>query len=320
MNAPDAADARLSVDARLLHGRVALVTGGGRGVGRGVANLLAAYGASVVVNDLGVSLAGGDPSSGPTDEVVGEIGEGGGAAIASYESIADFDAAGRVVQSALDAFGRIDILVNPAGILRDRMLFNMSKEEWDAVLTVHLKGHYNLLRHVSPLMKEQGWGRIIGFSSTSGLWGNSGQANYGAAKDGIAGLIRSAARDLAPYGVTCNAIAPSADTRMTQSVPDAARELRARSGIASAAMSTVAPRPRPPEAIAPVVVWLCTEEASSVNGQVLYVSGGLVGLMSHPSIGRAIAKPGPDRWTIEELAQVFPGTLGMDLPNPAPPQ
>ncbi len=303
---------------QMLAGKVALVTGGGRGVGKGIAALLAAYGADVVVNDLGVSLAGGEPSSGPADEVVSEIGEGGGRAIANYQSIADFDSAGRIVQSVIDEFGRIDILVNPAGILRDRMVFNMTKDEWDAVIAVHLKGHFNLIRHVSPLMRAQRSGRIIAFTSTSGLWGNSGQANYGAAKDGVAGLVRVAARDLGQYGVTCNAISPSADTRMTQSVPDEARELRAQSGIASASFAAPAPRPRPPEAIAPVVVWLCSDDAADVNGQIFYVSGGLVGLMSHPAPGRAIVKPGPDRWSVAELAQIFPSTLGMDLPNPAP--
>ena len=158
------------------------------------------------------------------------------------------------------------------------------------------------------------------FSSTSGLWGNSGQANYGAAKDGITGLTRVAARDLGQYGITCNAIAPSAETRMTQSVPDSARELRAQPGIASASFASAKPWPRPPEAIAPVVVWLCSEDAKDVNGQVFYISGGLVGLMSQPAPGRSITKAGQDGWTVEELAQVFPSTLQMDLPNPAPSQ
>ncbi|MCH7607464.1 MAG: SDR family oxidoreductase [Chloroflexi bacterium] len=299
---------------RLLEGRVAIVTGAGRSIGKAIARLMAEHGARVVVNDLGVAVDGSGPARGPADETAAEIREAGGEAVASYDSVAEHAGAGRIVQTALDSFGRLDILINPAGILRDRMVFNMSKEEWDDVIAVHLKGHFNLIQPASVIMRKQRSGRIITFSSTSGLWGNSGQANYGAAKDGVAGLTRVVARDLGRYGVTCNAITPSAETRMTQSVPEAAGEARARSGIAAAP----APLARPPEAVAPVAVWLASDEASNINGQVFYVSGGLIGLMSHPAAGRTITKPGDERWTVEELAAVFPTSLGMDLPNPAP--
>ena len=298
----------------LLEGRVAIVTGAGRSIGKGIARLMAEHGAKVVVNDLGVAVDGSGPARGPADETAAEIREAGGEAVASYDSVAEHAGAGRIVQAALDSFGRLDILVNPAGILRDRMVFNMSKEEWDDVIAVHLKGHFNLVQPASVIMRKQRSGRIITFSSTSGLWGNSGQANYGAAKDGVAGLTRVVARDLGRYGVTCNAIVPSADTRMTASVPEASRELRTRAGIPA----TPAPLARPPEAVAPMAVWLASDAASDINGQVFYVSGGLVGLMSHPAPGRTITKPGEERWTVEELAAVFPASLGMDLPNPAP--
>ena len=299
---------------RLLEGRVAIVTGAGRSIGRATARLMAEHGAKVVVNDLGVAVDGSGPARGPADETAAEIREAGGEAVASYDSVAEHAGAGRIIQTALDSFGRLDILVNPAGILRDRMVFNMSKEEWDDVIAVHLKGHFNLVQPASVIMRKQRSGRIITFSSTSGLWGNSGQANYGAAKDGVAGLTRVVARDLGRYGVTCNAIVPSAETRMTASVPEASRELRASAGIAAAP----APLARPPEAVAPMAVWLASDAASDINGQVFYVSGGLVGLMSHPAPGRTITKPGEERWTVEELAAVFPASLGMDLPNPAP--
>jgi 3-oxoacyl-[acyl-carrier protein] reductase len=303
---------------KLLEGRVALVTGAGRNIGRGVAKLMAEHGAKIVVNDLGVELDGSAPSAGPADQTVAEIGEGGGSAIANHDNVAHPDGAARMVQAALDEYGRLDILVNPAGILRDRMIFNMTQEEWDSVIAVHLKGHFNLVSRAAKIMREQRFGRIITFSSTSGLWGNSGQANYGAAKDGVAGLTRVAARDLGAYGVTVNSIVPSAETRMTQSVPDASRALRASMGIAAASAAAPKHLARPAEAIAPVTVWLASNEAADVNGQFFYVSGGLVSLVSQPTPGRTITKPGDERWTIEELAAVFPASLGMDLPNPAP--
>ena len=196
-----------------LQGRAAVVTGAGRGIGRAIAELLAAEGASVVVNDLGGNVDGSGAASGAADEVVAAIRARGGSAVASYDSVADYRAAERIIDTAVREFGAIDILVNNAGILRDRMLFNMSEAEWDAVIAVHLKGSFNCTRHAAARMREQRRGRIVSMSSTSGVFGNSGQANYGAAKDGIAGLMRVVARDLGKYGITANAVCPGASTR-----------------------------------------------------------------------------------------------------------
>jgi NAD(P)-dependent dehydrogenase (short-subunit alcohol dehydrogenase family) len=208
------------------------------------------------------------------------------------------------------------------------MIFNMSEEEWDAVIAVHLKGHYNTIKPASVLMRQQRYGRIVNFSSISGLRGISGQSNYGAAKAGIAGLTRVVARDLGRYGVTCNAIAPGAATRMTMTVPDTARTARARAGIGGAGgAAPAAPvadirRPqvealREPEYVAPMVVWLCTDAAWNVNGKVFNVSGGTISLSSEEVPLRQINKQGT--WTIDELASLVPTALIRDLPNPAPP-
>ncbi len=300
-----------------LKGKAAVVTGAGRGIGRAIAELMASEGAAVVVNDLGGEVGGGGGASSVADEVVAAIKSRGGAAVANYDSVSDFGAAERIVGTAVKEFGAIDILVNNAGILRDRMLFNMSEAEWDAVIAVHLKGTFNCTRHAAAQMRQQRRGRIVSMSSTSGVFGNSGQANYGAAKDGIAGLTRVVSRDLGKYGITVNAVCPGAATRMTQTVGDAARTARQKSGIQSpGGQRTFQLEHTGPENVAPWVVYLTTDAASHVNGQVFFVMGGLIALLDYPAPVRTMQKDG--RWTPEEIATLFPRTLGLDLVNPAP--
>ena len=308
----------------IVQDRVAVVTGGGRGIGRAICLLLAEEGAKVVVNDPGVAVDGTGFDQRPADEVVEEIRRRGGVAVANYDSVATMEGGERIIRTAIDNFGRIDILVCCAGILRDRMIFNMTEEEWDEVIRVHLKGHFTVMKPASVLMRQQRYGRIITFTSTSGLIGNAGQANYGAAKSGIAGLTRVAALDLGRYGITVNSIAPAANTRMTATIPDRARQLRQQMGTGASALLGESDHPavtrRDPEDIAPMVVYLASEEAGWINGQVFFVSGGTIALMAQPRPGRTIYKPG--RWTIDELrvfvpARLFePGFVSPGLPRP----
>ncbi len=303
-----------------LTGKVAVVTGAGRGIGREIAMLLAEEGAAVVVNDAGVNVDGTGGESTPAQTVVDAIRARGGQAVANYNNVADFQAAEQIIETAVREFGRIDILVNNAGILRDRMVFNLSEDDWDAVIAVHLKGTFNCTRHAAVRMRQQKAGRIISMSSTSGLYGNTGQANYGAAKDAIAGLTRVVARELGKYGVTVNAIAPAAQTRMIATIPSKAREIRAQRGVAlpGQRVTELPPLRAEPGDVAPFVVYLATDAAKNINGQIFLVRGGLVALLNDPAPVRTITKNG--RWSVEEIAQVFPLTLGMDLVNPAPAQ
>jgi NAD(P)-dependent dehydrogenase (short-subunit alcohol dehydrogenase family) len=303
----------------LLAGRVAVVTGAGRGIGRGVALALAAAGAKVVVNDFGVAVDGSAPSAGPAVDVVREIEAAGGEAVASTESVAEWASARRIVGTALERFGQLDILVTCAGILRDRMIFNMSEEEWDAVLAVHLKGTFNCVRHACTHMRERRSGRIITFSSGSGLFGNPGQANYGAAKAAISGLTKVAARDLGRYGITVNAICPVAGTRMT--VTDAylrARELRKQQGIQREDRGTGEIEHLNPDDVAPMVVYLASQHAANVNGQFFLCYGGAIALVSQPRPVQTLFKQGV--WTLDELDRLAPGTVLQGVTNPAPPR
>jgi multifunctional beta-oxidation protein len=302
------------VASKRLEGKVAVVTGAGRGIGRGVAKLLASQGASVVVADVGASLDGDGEDTTPAAKVVEEISELGGRAVASYHSVATMEGGANIVKTAMEQFGRLDIVVTAAGILRDRMLFNMSEQEWDDVMGVHLKGTFSVVQPASKIFKEQGSGRIVTFSSVSGLYGYGGQANYGAAKDAIAGFTRVVAKDLERHGVTANAISPGAQTRMTDSIPDSTKDMR-KGEFLPAPEGTLTTEP---EQVAPMIVWLASDQAADVTGRIFHTVGNRVSLMNSPEQGRSIHKAG--RWTVEELAGVFPETIGMDLVNPAPPQ
>ncbi|MSQ33627.1 MAG: SDR family oxidoreductase [Dehalococcoidia bacterium] len=316
--------------ADLLKGKVAVVTGAGRGIGRGIALLMAAEGAKVVVNDLGCGVNGDGADPVVSRQVAEEIKAAGGTAVADSHGVETSAGGEAIIKNALDSFGRLDILVNVAGILLDRMIFNMGEVEWDTVIKTHLKGHFNTIKPASILMRQQRSGRIINFSSITGLWGNSGQANYGAAKGGTAGLTYVVAKDLGRYGITCNCISPGASTRMTDSVPEnAPSALRAAVGMSvpSGAASPGQP-PRPsgpvpgrnhPDDIAPMVVYLASDEAGYINGKVFHCSGGSISLFNEAEAARTIQR-GSGIWTVEEITQLFPQTFGLDLVNPAPPQ
>src|SRR5713226_5196797 len=294
----------------MLSGKTALVTGAGRGIGRGIAIALAAAGAKVVVNDLGASLSGEGVEATPAQSVVNEIVKAGGTAQPNYGSVADVAQATAMVQQAIDAWGRIDIVVHVAGILRDRMVFNMTEAEWDAVLGVHLKGMFNTVRAASIAMREQKGGRIISMSSVSAL-GAPGQPNYAAAKAGIIGLTWSTANALAKYGVTTNAIMPSGATRMIDSTPRG-REVFEQTGKwpSEQAVGTE----RDPDNVAPLAVYLASDAAAQVTGQVFHSFGYGYTLMAQPQAVRRLEAN--RRLTPDELVKLFPTTLGRGLKEP----
>jgi NAD(P)-dependent dehydrogenase (short-subunit alcohol dehydrogenase family) len=282
-------------------GRVVIVTGAGRGIGRGHALEFARQGAKVVVNDLGAEVDGTGASTGPAGAVVDEIRAAGGEAVANGDDVADWKGAERLVRTAVETYGRVDVLVNNAGILRDRMLVNMTEDEWDGVIQVHLKGTFGPAHFAAAHWRERSRAgdevdaRIVNTSSTSGIFGNVGQTNYGAAKAGIAAFTIIAAQELARYGVTVNAIAPGARTRMTEN-------LRGR------------PRPEPgefdgsaPDNVAPLVVWLGSPESRGVTGQVFLVGGGRIAVARGWQRGPGVDKGA--RWDPEELSDIVPALI-----------
>ena len=307
-----------------LEGKVAIVTGAGRGIGRGEALALAREGARVIVNDFGGSTTGEGGEHSPAEQVVAEIKAFGGEALPNFGNVASMADGEGMVKQAMDAWGRLDILVNNAGILRDRIIFNMTEEEWDAVIAVHLKGHFTVTRYASIVMRQQRGGRIINTSSESGL-GNLGQANYSAAKEGITGLTRTLALDLGKYGVTANALRPRAATRLTLSPEmEAARikrqEMAAAGGkqavesSAEQAISGIAALA--PELIAPLVVYLCTDAVANINGRDFLIGGNEISIMSLPDRERTIYREGG--FDVETLERVFQSTLGAGVRNPKP--
>jgi NAD(P)-dependent dehydrogenase (short-subunit alcohol dehydrogenase family) len=303
----------------MLRGKVAVVTGAGRGIGRGVALELADQGARVLVNDYGVSLDGREPGSEPANAVVAEIRAAGGEAVANARSVAEWDGAKAIIDQAVADFGRLDIVVTCAGFLRDRMIFNMNEEEWDAVIGVHLKGTFNCVRHAAPLMRAQRAGRLITFSSGAGMFGNPGQANYGAAKAGISGLTKVVARDLGRYGITANSICPVAATRMTMSEATLkAREIRKQQGIVREESALRELENLKPDDVAPMVAFLASDFAANVNGQIFLCAGTSYSLLSLPRAEKTIYKEG--RWSLDELDALVPQTLAEGLKNPAPPR
>jgi NAD(P)-dependent dehydrogenase (short-subunit alcohol dehydrogenase family) len=274
-----------------LEGRVVIVTGAGGGIGRDFALAMAAAGAKVLVNDLGTSVRGEGKDTGPAQKVVDEIRAAGGTAAANTDSVADWESAHRIVQSAIDAFGRVDVVINNAGILRDRFFFNMSVEEWRAVIDVHLNGSFYVSRAAAPHFKSQESGCYVHMTSTSGLVGNLGQANYAAAKLGIVGLSKSIALDMAKYGVRSNCISPFAWSRMIGSIPTETAEQQARVEKLKS-METAK--------IAPLAVFLSCDEAKDVTGQIFAVRANEIFIMSQSRPLRSVHRA--EGWTAETIA------------------
>lgn len=277
-----------------LNDKVAIITGAGRGIGKEICLYLAKEGAKIVVNDLGGDRDGTGGGK-IADEVVNEIKDLGEEAVANYDSVGTVEGGNNIFNSAMDAFGQADILVNNAGILRDRTLYNMEESDWDVIMEVHLKGHYNCTRPLVRYIRDTNRSdcRIINMSSVSGLFGNFGQVNYGAAKEGIAGFTRSLALEVAKYNCTVNTISPGAATRLTIDLIEAAGRKYDENDWTQG-----------PEQIAPVVAWLCTDAAKDVTSQIIHSQGGILGIMQQPAIIKSFTTD--DLWSLDQLDSLIP--------------
>lgn len=304
-----------------LEGKSAIVTGAGRGIGREVALLLAREGAKVVVNDPGAGRGGEDSDNAPADAVVAEIAAAGGTAVANYDSVADYASAGRMIAQCQDTFGSMDAVVNVAGMLRERMIWNMTEEDFDLVINVHLKGHWNMCTHATKVMRTARYGRIVNFSSDA-FKGAVGQCNYAAAKAGIIGLTRSIARECGRYGITANAMCPMAATRMTvNDAVIAGWKRRLEAGLLTQAQYDSRMAMPGPEYVAPIVGYLCTEESGDVNGQIFHAEKGRLHTYYYGEEARVLHKTVDDgMFTVSELKDIIPSTLMEGIPNVAPKQ
>lgn len=297
-----------------LKDRVAIVTGSGQGIGRAIALAMAAGGAKVVTNNRRRGTPGGD-----AETTAKEIKEMGRLAVAFFGSVSEFDVAQKLIQSAVDNFGRLDILVNNAGADAPRMVWNMTEEDWDTCVDSFLKGSFNCTRHACVIMREQRWGRIINTTSTAWL-GAVGHCNYGAAKAGIIGLTRNVAREMGRYGVTCNAYAPTAATRFTLNEEVIAGfKKRYEAGLMTRERFEELTHPPPPETVTPFIIYLCTDEAADINGQVFDVTGNNIAIYSEP-VKKKVLEKEEDLWSVEELIEQVPKVLLEGYQNPAPPQ
>tara|TARA_B100001540_G_scaffold122139_1_gene109020 strand:+ start:1208 stop:2116 length:909 start_codon:yes stop_codon:yes gene_type:complete len=277
-----------------LNNKVAIITGAGRGIGKEICLYLAKEGAKIVVNDLGGDRDGSGGGK-IADEVVNEINDLGSKAVANYDSVGTVEGGKNIFNSAMDAFGQADILVNNAGILRDRTLYNMEESDWDVIMEVHLKGHYNCTRPLVRYIRDTNRSdcRIINMSSVSGLFGNFGQVNYGAAKEGIAGFTRSLALEVAKYKCTVNTISPGAATRLTIDLIEAAGRKYDENDWTQG-----------PEQIAPVVAWLCTDAAKDITSQIIHSQGGILGIMQQPAIIKSFTTD--NLWSLDQLDSLIP--------------
>ncbi|MDG2285127.1 MAG: SDR family NAD(P)-dependent oxidoreductase [Alphaproteobacteria bacterium] len=302
-----------------LEDKAGIVTGAGRGIGREVALLLAKEGASVIVNDPGVGRSGEAEDGHPADDVVTEIRDAGGKASANYSSVTEYEGSGLMVLQCTEEYGKIDFVVNVAGMLRERMIWNMSEDDFDAVINVHLKGHWNMCHHSIKAMRGARFGRIVNFSSDA-FKGSVGQCNYAAAKAGIIGLTRSIARECGRYGITANAICPMAATRMTVNDAVIANwKRRLESGLLTQAEYENRMAMPGPEYIPPIVGYLCTDGSRDVNGQVFHAERSLIHTYQYGEMAKAIYKHDNNvMFTVDELIETVPASLMAGIPNIAP--